>query len=117
MRQLTFLFFLVSLCVSANPFTVYTSNSGLIHSNVHCVEQGEKYIWIGTNAGINRISIGVQSFVDKDLRLLGRRHSAKEALSAVEIGTNEGEGAIPWGTVPGIASKAFWIYTHDGYMN
>ena len=30
---------------------------------------------------------------------------------AVEIGTNEGEGAIPWGTVPGIASKAFWIYT------
>ena len=36
---------------------------------------------------------------------------------AVEIGTNEGEGAIPWGTVPGIASKAFWIYTHDGYMN
>ena len=56
MRQLTFLFFLVSLCVSANPFTVYTSNSGLIHSNVHCVEQGEKYIWIGTNAGINRIS-------------------------------------------------------------
>ena len=56
MRQLTFLFFLVSICVSANPFTVYTSNSGLIHSNVHCVEQGEKYIWIGTNAGINRIS-------------------------------------------------------------
>ena len=40
------------------------------------------------SAGINRISIGVQSFVDKDLRLLGRRHNAKEALSAVEIGTN-----------------------------
>ena len=56
MRQLTVLFFLVSLCVSANPFTLYTtSNSGLIHSNVQCIEQGEKYIWIGTNAGINRI--------------------------------------------------------------
>ena len=40
------------------------------------------------SAGINRISIGVQSFVDKDLRLLGRRHNSKEALSAVEIGTN-----------------------------
>ena len=57
MRQLTVLFFLVSLCVSANPFTLYTtSNSELIHSNVHCIEQGEKYIWIGTNSGINRIS-------------------------------------------------------------
>ncbi len=56
MRQLTVLLSLVSLCVSANPFTVYTSNSGLIHSDVRCIEQGEKYIWIGTNAGINRIS-------------------------------------------------------------
>eukprot|EP00943_MAST-04B_sp_MAST-4B-sp1_P008074 g8074.t1 len=36
---------------------------------------------------------------------------------AVEMGTNEGEGAMPWGTVPGMASKAFWIYTHSGYSN
>ena len=35
------------------------------------------------SAGINRISIGVQSFIDKDLKLLGRLHSAKEAKSAV----------------------------------
>ena len=55
MRQLTVFFSLVSFCVSANPFTLYSSNSGLIHSDVRCIEQGEKYIWIGTNAGINRI--------------------------------------------------------------
>jgi hypothetical protein len=36
--------------------------------------------------------------------------------NAVEIGTNEGEGTVPWGLVPGMASKAFWIYTHGGYM-
>ena len=36
------------------------------------------------SAGINRISIGVQSFVDKDLKLLGRLHSAKEAISAIK---------------------------------
>ena len=35
---------------------------------------------------------------------------------AVELGTNEGEGTVPWGSVPGMASKAFWIYTHGGYM-
>ena len=35
---------------------------------------------------------------------------------AVELGTNEGEGTVPWGTVPGMASKAFWIYTHASYM-
>ncbi len=34
--------------------------------------------------GFNRLSIGIQSFHDEILRFLGRRHSAKEALLAVE---------------------------------
>ena len=34
--------------------------------------------------GFNRISIGVQSFHDEILQFLGRKHSAKEALQAVE---------------------------------
>jgi len=36
-------------------------------------------------AGINRLSLGVQSLDDKALSFLGRRHSAKEALQALEI--------------------------------
>jgi oxygen-independent coproporphyrinogen-3 oxidase len=35
-------------------------------------------------AGVNRISMGVQSFDDRWLRLLGRRHSAADARRAVE---------------------------------
>ncbi|MBE7021872.1 MAG: radical SAM family heme chaperone HemW [Ruminococcaceae bacterium] len=35
-------------------------------------------------AGVNRISLGVQSFVDEELSLLGRIHSAKEAEEAAE---------------------------------
>ena len=38
------------------------------------------------DAGINRISIGVQSFIDKDLKLLGRQHNAQEAISAINTG-------------------------------
>ena len=34
--------------------------------------------------GFNRLSIGIQSFQDDILRFLGRRHSAQEALNAVE---------------------------------
>jgi oxygen-independent coproporphyrinogen-3 oxidase len=34
--------------------------------------------------GINRLNIGVQSFDDKILQLLGRRHSSKEAIAAIE---------------------------------
>ena len=33
---------------------------------------------------INRISMGIQSFHDNDLRLLNRRHSAQQAIEAVE---------------------------------
>ena len=36
-------------------------------------------------AGINRLSIGVQSFNDEQLQRLGRVHSAKEAIMAIEI--------------------------------
>jgi putative oxygen-independent coproporphyrinogen III oxidase len=36
-------------------------------------------------AGINRVSVGVQALNDRDLRRLGRVHSADEAIQAVEI--------------------------------
>jgi len=41
-------------------------------------------------AGINRLSIGVQSFDDKHLKKLGRIHSAKQAISAVEMAQSAG---------------------------
>lgn len=37
------------------------------------------------DAGINRVSLGVQSFADEDLRLLGRLHTASEARAAIAI--------------------------------
>ncbi|MDC0344609.1 radical SAM family heme chaperone HemW [Alphaproteobacteria bacterium] len=37
------------------------------------------------DAGINRLSIGVQSFDDKTLRFLGRPHSAAEGKKAVQV--------------------------------
>ena len=36
------------------------------------------------NAGVNRLSLGVQALDDEALRFLGREHSAKEALAAVD---------------------------------
>lgn len=36
-------------------------------------------------AGVNRVSIGVQALNDQDLRLLGRMHSADEAIAAVKV--------------------------------
>ena len=36
-------------------------------------------------AGINRLSIGVQSFNSDDLKFLGRQHSADEAIKAIDL--------------------------------
>jgi oxygen-independent coproporphyrinogen-3 oxidase len=37
------------------------------------------------DAGVNRVSLGVQALDDADLRALGREHSAAEALAAVDL--------------------------------
>jgi putative oxygen-independent coproporphyrinogen III oxidase len=39
-------------------------------------------------AGINRLSIGVQSFNDKNLQFLGREHNSSEALQTIDNATN-----------------------------
>lgn len=40
------------------------------------------------DAGVNRVSLGIQALNDSDLRLLGRLHSAEEAKKAIEIAHN-----------------------------
>lgn len=39
-------------------------------------------------AGVNRLSIGIQSLDDKALSFLGRKHSAKDAIKALEIASD-----------------------------
>lgn len=39
-------------------------------------------------AGVNRVSLGVQALNDEALKLLGRRHDLSEALAALDIATN-----------------------------
>jgi oxygen-independent coproporphyrinogen III oxidase len=45
-------------------------------------------------AGVNRINLGVQSFDDASLALLGRRHSALQAIEAIHRARDAGFGNI-----------------------
>jgi oxygen-independent coproporphyrinogen-3 oxidase len=45
----------------------------------------DEYLKGIVNCGVNRISIGIQSFDDKTLKNLNRRHSVSKALNAVEL--------------------------------
>jgi len=49
-----------------------------------------EYIKVLRDLPINRISLGVQSFCDRELRMLNRRHNANSALNAVRLLQNAG---------------------------
>lgn len=57
----------VEITLEANPSSVEAANFAAL-----------------AQAGINRVSLGVQSLDDAELRFLGRLHSAAEALAALE---------------------------------
>ena len=49
-----------------------------------------EYIQAIRAAGINRLSIGIQSFQDELLQRIGRRHNAKQAIEAVRMAQQAG---------------------------
>lgn len=63
--------------------------------------------------GVYRLNIGVQSFDDRLLQFLGRRHSAKEALAAMDDARNAGFQNIGLDLIYGVAGQdaRLWIGT------
>lgn len=51
---------------------------------------GKEKIAALNNTPINRLSIGVQSFFDQDLKYLNRVHTAEEALTSVKLASDSG---------------------------
>ncbi len=67
------------------------------------------------DSGFNRISIGVQSWRDSDLRLLNRRHTAKQASVAIESALNAGFANVSVDLIygiPGLDAEA-WVANLD----
>lgn len=63
--------------------------------------------------GINRISIGIQSLEEGELKILGRIHSGKEALEALDTAINVGFTNINVDLIYGIPNQTLesWRYT------
>lgn len=61
-------------------------------------------------SGVNRLSIGVQSFSDRVLKKIGRAHSAKEAVHAVELARQAGFNNISIDLIYGLPgqNKKVW---------
>ncbi len=64
-------------------FTLAPDCEITLEANPTSVEAGRLAAF--RDAGVNRVSLGIQSLSEPDLRLLGRQHSAGQAIAALEI--------------------------------
>jgi oxygen-independent coproporphyrinogen-3 oxidase len=67
------------------------------------------------NAGINRLSIGLQSFHEPHLRWMNRAHSREEGITCVENARKVGFESISLDLIYGIPDNA--IQTNDNFEN
>lgn len=70
--------------------TIGTQEAEEITMEMNPGDSDEAYLRAIRNAGINRLSIGIQSFDDTLLSLIGRRHTAQQALMAVKMAQDAG---------------------------
>lgn len=63
--------------------------------------------------GVNRLSIGIQSFYDEALQFMGRRHTASEAVAAVNNGAAAGFGNISVDLIYGISERNDYQWVAD----
>ena len=75
----------------------------------------EEYVKGLRTLPINRVSLGIQSFHDRTLRLVGRRHTAQEAIDAVHRLQQAGLTNISIDLIYGLPGETLddWAYSLD----
>lgn len=79
----------------------------------------EDYLAQLADIGVNRLSIGIQSFIDRDLLLMRRRHSARRGIEAIENARKAGFDNISLDLIYGLpgADADEWKYNLDTAVN
>ncbi|MFB6320188.1 radical SAM family heme chaperone HemW [Saccharicrinis sp. FJH54] len=64
---------------------------------------------------VNRLSMGVQSLIDGELKFMNRRHNAQQAIDAIENAYNSGFENLTIDLIYGIPAQTMksWAYTLD----
>lgn len=83
------------------------------------VEKGHSYVEGLLKLGVNRISMGVQSFDDQVLKWMNRRHSSSQAVQAYHILEEAGVRNISIDLIFGLPqlSQTLWNQTLDQALN
>lgn len=71
------------------------------------------YIKQAVSLGVNRVSMGVQSFINRDLQFINRRHSAEDAIEAIRAIYSSGINNISIDLIYGIPGQTFEDWTKN----
>jgi len=74
-----------------------------LETTPHAITRAKAKAWL--EMGINRLSIGVESFQDSELSLIGRDHSVKEAVKGIAIAAKAGFQNINLDLMYGLPSQ------------
>lgn len=81
--------FLIELLMSCERIFGFSSQPEIsLEANPGTIDQQQLCRLV--NAGFNRISLGVQSFVDKELEFLGRSHEVADSVAAISMAREAG---------------------------
>lgn len=64
-------------------------------------------------AGVNRVSVGVQSFDDEELRALSRTHSAQDARETIRLLRNEGFDNLSIDLIAGLPGQSLEVWREN----
>lgn len=73
----------------------------------------EEYIYNVKQCGVNRVSIGIQSFVDSELKAVNRRHNAQGAVEAVARIKRAGIDNISIDLIYGLPEQTIDTWRHS----
>ena len=73
----------------------------------------ENYAAALPEAGVNRLSMGIQSFFDEQLELLNRRHSKAQAIEAVQLAKKSGFHNISIDLIYGIPGMSLQMWNSN----
>ncbi len=102
------------LCSLSENFNIASSAEITIEANPDTLSAD--YLKSLHNMGINRLSIGIQSFDDSDLKILGRRHDSKHATQCLNDAEKAGFDNISIDLIYSIPDSNAWEKNLDTFF-
>lgn len=103
LKQLADKALLLFLPNGVTEFTVESNPDDLTAEYLHSLK----------NIGVNRLSIGIQSFIDKHLQWMHRRHNAQQAIDSVKLAQQAGFNNITIDLIYGIPDMSMDEWAHN----